>query len=69
MPQKKNPDSLELIRGKAGTIIGKVMQFVCALCCFHIYNKGAGPFLSNKSADCTDLVFCLYSRYECTNVD
>lgn len=25
MPQKKNPDSLELIRGKAGTIIGRVM--------------------------------------------
>jgi len=25
MPQKKNPDSLELIRGKAGTLIGKVI--------------------------------------------
>ena len=24
MPQKKNPDSLELIRGKCGTLIGKV---------------------------------------------
>ena len=24
MPQKKNPDSLELIRGKAGRIHGKV---------------------------------------------
>jgi len=25
MPQKKNPDSLELIRGKSGTLIGKVL--------------------------------------------
>lgn len=24
MPQKKNPDSVELIRGKAGRLIGKV---------------------------------------------
>lgn len=25
MPQKKNPDSLELIRGKAGSVFGKVI--------------------------------------------
>lgn len=24
MPQKKNPDSMELIRGKAGTLVGNV---------------------------------------------
>lgn len=24
MPQKRNPDSMELIRGKSGTILGKV---------------------------------------------
>lgn len=27
MPQKKNPDSLELIRGKAGTMAGNVREF------------------------------------------
>ena len=27
MPQKKNPDSLELIRGQAGTIYGFVSYF------------------------------------------
>lgn len=24
MPQKRNPDCMELIRGKAGTVLGKV---------------------------------------------
>ena len=28
MPQKKNPDSLELIRGKAGTLTGNVSSVV-----------------------------------------
>ena len=28
MPQKKNPDSLELIRGKTGRIFGNVRAFV-----------------------------------------
>lgn len=27
MPQKKNPDSLELIRGKAGRVLGQVRLF------------------------------------------
>lgn len=27
MPQKKNPDSLELIRGKAGRVMGQVRYF------------------------------------------
>nr|CAB3223641.1 argininosuccinate lyase-like [Phallusia mammillata] len=31
MPQKKNPDSLELIRGKAGTIIGKCTGFMVTI--------------------------------------
>jgi argininosuccinate lyase len=30
MPQKKNPDSLELIRGKAGRVMGQVS--LAALC-------------------------------------
>ena len=30
MPQKKNPDSLELLRGKAGRIFGNV----CYVCVF-----------------------------------
>lgn len=28
MPQKKNADSLELIRGKSGRILGNVSDFV-----------------------------------------
>jgi len=28
MPQKKNADSLELIRGKAGRIFGKVVYYI-----------------------------------------
>jgi argininosuccinate lyase len=31
MPQKKNPDSLELIRGKAGTMFGKCAGFLMTL--------------------------------------
>ncbi|XP_065831299.1 argininosuccinate lyase-like isoform X2 [Oscarella lobularis] len=31
MPQKKNPDSLELIRGKTGTIFGNCTGFLCTL--------------------------------------
>lgn len=31
MPQKKNPDALELLRGKAGRIIGNATGFLCTL--------------------------------------
>ncbi len=31
MPQKKNPDALELLRGKTGRIIGNCNGFVCTL--------------------------------------
>eukprot|EP00043_Microstomoeca_roanoka_P020113 m.237510 g.237510 ORF g.237510 m.237510 type:complete len:467 (-) comp17109_c1_seq1:6080-7480(-) len=31
MPQKKNPDSLELVRGKAGTVFGSCAGFLVAL--------------------------------------
>ena len=31
MPQKKNPDSLELVRGKAGTIFGSCAGFLMSL--------------------------------------
>jgi argininosuccinate lyase len=31
MPQKKNPDALELLRGKAGRIIGNCTGFLCTL--------------------------------------
>lgn len=31
MPQKKNPDSLELIRGKSGTLIGKLTGFLASM--------------------------------------
>ena len=32
MPQKKNPDSLELIRGKSGRVIGDVSTPYIRLC-------------------------------------
>lgn len=28
MPQKRNPDSMELIRGKTGTLLGKVCNSI-----------------------------------------
>lgn len=31
MPQKKNPDALELLRGKAGRILGNATGFLCTL--------------------------------------
>jgi argininosuccinate lyase len=31
MPQKKNPDALELLRGKAGRVLGNVTGFACTL--------------------------------------
>lgn len=31
MPQKRNPDCMELIRGKAGTLLGKCMGFMTTL--------------------------------------
>jgi argininosuccinate lyase len=40
MPQKKNPDSLELIRGKAGRIYGNVsLQHVIMNCSIVTENK------------------------------
>jgi argininosuccinate lyase len=31
MPQKKNPDALELLRGKAGRVLGNATGFLCTL--------------------------------------
>ena len=31
MPQKKNPDALELLRGKTGRIVGNVTGFLCTM--------------------------------------
>ena len=31
MPQKKNPDALELLRGKTGRIVGNSTGFLCTL--------------------------------------
>jgi argininosuccinate lyase len=40
MPQKKNPDALELLRGKSGRVIGHAMGFMCTLKGLpHAYNK------------------------------
>jgi argininosuccinate lyase len=40
MPQKKNPDALELLRGKSGRVIGHATGFMCTLKGLpHAYNK------------------------------
>ena len=31
MPQKKNPDALELLRGKTGRIVGNMTGFLCTM--------------------------------------
>ena len=31
MPQKKNPDALELLRGKTGRIVGNLTGFLCTM--------------------------------------
>lgn len=36
MPQKRNPDCMELIRGKTGTILGKVCLYVLNLIFSHL---------------------------------
>jgi argininosuccinate lyase len=36
MPQKKNPDSLELLRGKAGRVFGNVSISLLAFVIFYI---------------------------------
>ena len=36
MPQKKNPDSLELLRGKAGRVFGNVSIWLLAFVIFYI---------------------------------
>ncbi len=51
MPQKKNPDALELLRGKAGRITGHLSGFLCTLkvwfgssffCCLFFFYVGGG---------------------------
>jgi len=41
MPQKRNPDCMELIRGKTGTILGKVCLYIFKACIvsYHLYFK------------------------------
>ena len=33
MPQKKNPDSLELLRGKSGRTFGNVSEYIASCSC------------------------------------
>ena len=42
MPQKKNPDSLELLRGKSGRIFGNVCFSVSCHCLLLIYLLDGG---------------------------
>jgi len=40
MPQKKNPDALELLRGKAGPAVGDLTSVLVSFCfCFHAKKK------------------------------
>lgn len=54
MPQKRNPDSLELIRGVSGTLIGKLVGFMTTM-------KGT-PSTYNK-----DLQFDKKELFECSD--
>jgi argininosuccinate lyase len=36
MPQKKNPDALELIRGKGGKLVGNLTGMLAIMKVFHI---------------------------------
>jgi len=40
MPQKKNPDSMELVRGKAGRVFGHLTALLAMMKCLPLaYNK------------------------------
>lgn len=59
MPQKKNPDALELLRGKTGRIVGNVTGFLCTM-------KGL-PRAYNKDLQ-EDKVVTHTMLYECIRV-
>jgi argininosuccinate lyase len=40
MPQKKNPDALELLRGKTGRVCGNLTQILVTL---KVYSEGRKP--------------------------
>ncbi|EQC33196.1 argininosuccinate lyase [Saprolegnia diclina VS20] len=62
MPQKKNPDALELLRGKSGAIIGRLNGFMITL-------KGL-PRSYNKDLqeDKAALFYCIDSMVDCIQI-
>lgn len=57
MPQKKNPDSLELIRGKAGYIFGQCCGFMMVL-------KGLPSSYSKDLQEGKEMIFNVYEHIE-----
>jgi len=62
MPQKKNPDALELLRGKTGSVIGHLNGFMISL-------KGL-PRSYNKDLqeDKTALFYCVDTMTDCIQI-
>ena len=68
MPQKKNPDALELLRGKSGRVIGNITGFLCTLKGLpRAYNKDLQedkePLFDtfNTVSDCLDIMLGIIS--------
>ncbi|OQS02396.1 argininosuccinate lyase [Thraustotheca clavata] len=62
MPQKKNPDALELLRGKCGSVIGRLNGFMITLKGLpRSYNK---DLQEDKSA----LFYCIDSMVDCIQI-
>lgn len=62
MPQKKNPDALELLRGKSGRVIGHAMGFLCTLKGLpHAYNK-------DLQEDKEPLMDCVQTVQDCLTI-
>lgn len=62
MPQKRNPDGMELIRGAAGLLLGDAMAFSCVL-------KGLPSTYNKDLQSDKELLFRSYDRlYDCLRV-
>lgn len=62
MPQKKNPDFAELIRGKSGRVVGDLMALLMTLKALPLaYNKD----LQEDKADAIDAADTLHDCYRC----
>lgn len=62
MPQKKNPDALELIRGKAGRVQGNLMGVMCVM-------KGTPTTYNKDFQECWELMYdTVDTVYDCVRI-